>query len=200
MYRKFGKTLIDISLAIIIIMIIFPFLLLITLMLFTANHGKPFFIQSRPGKHGKLFHIIKFKTMRDKKDENGILLSDSERLIPLGKLIRRTSFDETLQLINVIKGEMSLVGPRPLLPEYLPLYSPHQARRHEVLPGITGWAQTHGRNELSWEEKFEMDVWYVDNLSFILDMKIIFLTAIKVFKREGINSANAATMERFTGS
>lgn len=162
-----------------------------------ANNGSPFFFQLRPGKHGRLFRIVKFKTMNDKRDKQGNLLPDEIRLTPIGKLVRKLSIDELPQLINVLKGDMSLIGPRPLLPEYLAHYSPEQARRHEVRPGITGWAQINGRNTLSWENKFEYDVWYVDNLSFALDTKIFWLTIIKIFKREGINSATSATMERF---
>lgn len=168
--------------------------------LFFLNNGKPFFIQPRPGKNEKIFKLIKFKTMNDKRDKLGYLLPDEKRLTVVGKFVRKTSLDEIPQLINVIKGDMSLVGPRPLLVEYLPLYNEEQKRRHEVKPGITGWAQVNGRNAISWEEKFKYDVWYVDHLSFILDLKILLLTIKKVFKREGISSTNAATMERFTGS
>ena len=154
----------------------------------------------RPGKQGKVFKVIKFKTMNDKRDKNGNLLSDEKRLTGVGKFIRKTSLDEIPQLLNVIKGDMSLIGPRPLLVEYLPLYSELQKRRHEVKPGITGWAQINGRNAISWEQKFEYDVWYVDHISFLLDLRISFLTIKKVFKSEGINSQTAATMEKFKGS
>lgn len=167
------------------------------LCLVIANNGSPFFFQLRPGKNGKLFRIVKFKTMNDKRDKQGNLLPDEKRLTPIGKLVRKLSIDELPQLINVLKGDMSLIGPRPLLPEYLAHYTPEQARRHEVRPGITGWAQVNGRNTLSWEKKFEYDVWYVDNLSFVLDAKIFWLTIIKIFKREGISSVTSATMERF---
>mgnify|MGYP000797133874 FL=1 len=159
-----------------------------------------FFLQKRPGKGGKLFHLIKFKTMTDERDAAGNLLSDADRLTPIGRFIRSTSLDELPQLINVLKGEMTLVGPRPLLPHYLSLYSPEQARRHEVRPGITGWAQVNGRNAISWTEKFKLDVWYVDHLSFVLDMKILFLTVKKVFVREGISSKTSVTMEMFNGN
>jgi len=164
------------------------------------NHVSPFYLQQRTGKGGKSFVVIKFKTMEDKRDSSGRLLPDSKRLTKIGKLLRAFSLDELPQLFNVLKGDMSLVGPRPLLPEYLPLYNERQARRHEVRPGITGWAQINGRNNLSWEEKFEMDVWYVDNISFKLDMKILFLTIVKVLKREGINAGENITMEKFKGS
>ena len=165
-----------------------------------TNNGKPFFFQARPGLYGKIFKVIKFKTMNDRKDKSGNLLPDDKRLTGIGAFIRKTSLDEIPQLLNVIKGDMSLIGPRPLLTEYLPLYDKVQIRRHEVKPGITGWAQVNGRNAISWEKKFEYDVWYVDHLSFLLDVKILFLTLQKVFKSEGISSATAATMERFTGN
>lgn len=161
---------------------------------------KFFFLQSRPGLHEKIFKVIKFKTMNDKKDKDGNLLPDSKRLTSIGNFIRKTSLDEIPQLLNVIKGDMSLIGPRPLLVEYLPLYSEVQKKRHNVKPGITGWAQVNGRNAINWNQKFEYDVWYVNHLSFALDVRIFFLTIRKVFKSEGINSATAATMERFTGN
>lgn len=167
------------------------------LCLLIANNGSPFFFQLRPGKNGRLFRIVKFKTMNDKRDKQGNLLPDEIRLTPIGKLVRKLSIDELPQLINVLKGDMSLIGPRPLLPEYLAHYTPTQARRHQVRPGITGWAQVNGRNTLSWEKKFEYDVWYVDNHSFALDAKIFWLTIIKIFKREGISSSTSATMEAF---
>jgi len=166
-------------------------------MVITSN---PFFVQKRPGKGGNLFKVIKFKTMNENKDLNGNLLPDAERLTVVGKFIRKTSLDELPQLINVLKGDMSLVGPRPLLIQYLSLYNKEQARRHEVKPGITGWAQVNGRNAISWQQKFEYDVWYVDNMSFALDMKILFLTFKKVFKREGINQEGQATAEPFNGN
>lgn len=165
-----------------------------------ANNGKPFFFQLRPGKNAKLFNIIKFKTMNDKKDSNGELLPDHKRLTKVGAFVRKTSLDEIPQLINVIKGDMSLIGPRPLLPEYLPLYSKEQMRRHEVKPGITGWAQVNGRNAISWQEKFKLDVWYVNHVNFSLDLKIILLTIKKVLVKEGISSATSVTMEKFLGN
>ena len=165
-----------------------------------ANGSKVFFWQDRPGRNGKVFRLFKFKTMNDRTDATGKLLPDKDRLTGIGRFIRSTSMDELPQLINVLKGDMSLVGPRPLLVKYLPLYTPEQARRHEVRPGITGWTQVSGRNSLSWEEKFKLDVWYVDHLSFALDIKILWLTLIKVLKREGINQAGQATMEAFKGN
>jgi lipopolysaccharide/colanic/teichoic acid biosynthesis glycosyltransferase len=182
------------------LLVVMPFSLLLLPALAFSNRGPVLFIQTRPGLRGKPFRLMKFKTMNDLRDETERLLPDNDRLTGVGRFIRSLSLDEFPQLINVLKGDMSLVGPRPLLPEYLPLYNARQARRHEVRPGITGWAQINGRNTLSWEEKFEMDVWYVDNMSFLLDIKILFLTLLKVLKREGINSGSAATMERFTGS
>jgi len=200
MYRSFFKYFIDFSGSLLGLICLSPIFMLVTICLFFANSGKPFFFQSRPGKNARIFKVIKFKTMNDKKDKEGnFLLSDAERLTPAGKFIRKTSLDEIPQLINVLKGDMSLVGPRPLLVEYLPLYDKEQARRHEVLPGITGWAQIHGRNAISWQQKFEYDVWYVDHISFLLDMKIIWMTIIKVFKSEGINSSTSVTMEKFEG-
>ena len=181
--------------------IIGPILFLITLWLHFANKGAgAFFTQERPGRNGKIFKVIKFKTMTDERDVNGDLLPDEQRLTKVGKLIRSTSVDELPQLINVLKGDMALIGPRPLLPQYLPLYNKEQARRHEVRPGITGWAQVNGRNSISWAKKFELDVWYVDHCSFILDLRIIVLTIKKVFVREGISSETSATMEPFTGN
>jgi lipopolysaccharide/colanic/teichoic acid biosynthesis glycosyltransferase len=170
------------------------------LILTIVNKGSPFFIQERPGLGEKLFKIIKFKTMNDERDEKGNLLPDEKRLTPIGKFIRSTSLDEIPQLINVIKGEMSLVGPRPLLVEYIPLYRAKQRRRHEVKPGITGWAQVNGRNAITWEQKFEADIYYVDHVSFWLDLRILFLTLLKVLKREGISSAQSVTMEKFKGN
>lgn len=181
--------------------IIGPILFLITLWLHFANKGAgAFFTQERPGRNGKIFKVIKFKTMTDERDVNGDLLPDEQRLTKVGKLIRSTSVDELPQLINVLKGDMALIGPRPLLPQYLPLYNKEQVRRHEVRPGITGWAQVNGRNAISWAKKFELDVWYVDHCSFILDLRIIVLTIKKVFVREGISSETSATMEPFTGN
>ncbi|RQP14509.1 MAG: sugar transferase, partial [Chryseobacterium sp.] len=173
MYRNVFKRLIDLSAAFIGLLLLSPLLLLVTPALFLANQGKPFFFQTRPGKNGRLFKIVKFKTMNDKKDADGNLLPDAERLTAAGRFVRKTSIDEIPQLINVLKGDMSLIGPRPLLPQYLPLYLPEQARRHEVRPGITGWAQVNGRNAIGWQTKFELDVWYVDNISFLLDVRII---------------------------
>lgn len=200
MYSGFFKRFFDFSVSLIFLMIILPLMILLTLILSIVNHGNPFFLQTRPGENSKLFHVIKYKTMNDRRAPDGKLLPDSDRLTSIGKILRKTSLDELPQLINIIKGDMSLVGPRPLLTDYLALYNSRQSRRHEVRPGITGWAQVNGRNTLSWEDRFELDVWYVDNLSFSLDIKILYLTAIKVIKREGVNSINAATMDRFTGS
>lgn len=200
MYRNFIKRLIDITAACFGLLVLSLVLFVVTLALTVANNGKPFFFQTRPGKHGRLFRIVKFKTMTDAKDAEGQLLPDAERLTAIGNFVRKTSLDEIPQLINVLKGDMSLIGPRPLLPEYLPLYSPEQARRHEVRPGITGWAQVNGRNAVSWEDKFKMDVWYVDHLSFMLDIKILMMTVQKVLKSEGINTAGQATTERFKGN
>ena len=199
-YRIFFKRLFDLFVSLFTIVFSLPFLILIIAFLIFINHVSPFYLQQRTGKGGKSFVVIKFKTMEDKRDSSGRLLPDSKRLTKIGKLLRAFSLDELPQLFNVLKGDMSLVGPRPLLPEYLPLYNERQARRHEVRPGITGWAQINGRNNLSWEEKFEMDVWYVDNISFKLDMKILFLTIVKVLKREGINAGENITMEKFKGS
>ena len=200
MYKNYFKRIIDFLTVFIVLLVIWPLLFLFTLLLAIANKGAgPFFTQTRPGKNGKLFKVIKFKTMTDERDENGILLPDSERLTKVGRLVRSTSIDELPQLINVLKGDMSLIGPRPLLPQYLPLYSEEQARRHEVRPGITGWAQVHGRNTISWKQKFEYDVWYVDHCSFRVDLQILFLTIKKVLIREGISQEGQATMEYFNG-
>lgn len=200
MYKYLFKPFLDSSGAVLGLLVLFPLLLLITIGLYLANYGKPFFYQIRPGKNGKLFKIIKFKTMNDKKDAKGNLLSDEFRLTKIGQFVRKTSLDELPQLLNVIKGDMSIVGPRPLLPEYLPLYSQIQSRRHEVKPGITGWAQVNGRNAISWQQKFEFDVWYVDNVSFLLDLKIILLTIKKVVMKEGINSEGQCTTQAFQGN
>jgi lipopolysaccharide/colanic/teichoic acid biosynthesis glycosyltransferase len=201
MYKCIFKNLIDVCIALLAIVCMSPFFLIITIWLHFANKGAgAFFTQDRPGKAAKIFKIIKFKTMTDEHDEEGKLLPDAKRLTKVGRFVRSTSFDELPQLFNVLKGDMSLIGPRPLLPKYLPLYSPEQARRHEVRPGITGWTQTHGRNSIGWKEKFELDVWYVDNISFKTDMIVFFLTIKKVLKREDINSATSATMEAFKGN
>lgn len=201
MYKHFFKRLIDFSLSLLALLIIWPFLLLITIWLHFANKGAgAFFFQERPGKNGKIFKVIKFKTMTDERDSDGKLLPDDVRLTKVGKFVRSTSIDELPQLINVLKGDMALIGPRPLLVQYLPLYSQKQARRHEVRPGITGWAQVNGRNAISWTKKFDLDVWYVDHCSFILDLKIIFLTIKKVLVREGISEQGQATMEAFNGN
>jgi lipopolysaccharide/colanic/teichoic acid biosynthesis glycosyltransferase len=200
MYKSFFKQLLDFTLSTLGFVVLLPIFLVVTLLLLIANNGNPFFTQQRPGKHGKIFRVIKFKTMNDKKDASGKLLPDAERLTKIGRFIRTTSLDEIPQLINVMKGDMSLIGPRPLLVRYLERYTPEQARRHEVRPGITGWAQVNGRNAISWEKKFELDVYYVDHLSFLLDLKILWLTAQKVLRREGISSGTSATVEEFKGS
>ena len=200
MYTNILKRILDFLIAIIGLIFILPLFILVIVGLFIANQGNPIFFQLRPGKNGQLFKIIKFKTMNDKKDAAGNLLSDAERLTKIGALVRKTSLDEIPQLINVIKGDMSLIGPRPLLPEYLPLYNDFQKRRHEVKPGITGWAQVNGRNLISWQQKFDYDIWYVENISFLLDCKIVFLTIKKVFKREGISAENSVSVEAFKGN
>lgn len=200
MYQQFLKPLLGFLLSLLGLILLSPIILLVTTLLFFTNQGKPFFFQERPGKNGRVFKIIKFKTMNDKTDADGNLLSDAERLTEVGSFVRKTSLDELPQLINVLKGEMSIVGPRPLLKQYLTLYSTHQARRHEVRPGITGWAQINGRNAISWQEKFEYDVWYVKNISILLDIKILFLTIKKVFVREGISQEGEATIKAFKGN
>lgn len=201
MYRCFFKRFLDFILAFFFILFMSPIFLVTTICLHFANKGAgAFFFQERPGKGGKIFRIVKYKTMTDERDVEGHLLPDAQRLTKVGRFVRSISIDELPQLINVLKGDMALIGPRPLLPEYLPLYSKEQARRHEVRPGITGWAQVNGRNFISWTKKFELDVWYVAHCSFFLDFKIIFLTIKKVFVREGINSDNDATMEDFDGT
>ncbi len=200
MYRIFFKGVIDFGLALLLILIVSPVLFIAILCLLISNNGKVFFVQKRPGKNGKPFFLIKFKTMNDKGDKNGLLLPDSQRITRLGRIIRNSSIDELPQLFNILLGDMSLVGPRPLLMRYLPLYDDFQNRRHEVKPGITGWAQVNGRNSISWDQKFEYDVWYVDNLSFVLDVKIILRTFLKVIKRESINNSSSTTMEPFRGS
>ena len=199
MYRNLIKPLLDIIIALIAFIMFAPIFIIVLVILSISNSGSAFFTQLRPGKNGEIFKIIKFKTMNDKKDLNGELLSDDRRITKLGQIIRKTSLDEIPQLLNVIKGDMSIVGPRPLLPSYLELYSKEQARRHDVKPGITGWAQVNGRNAISWEEKFKLDVWYVDHQSFLLDLKIIFKTVKKVFVSEGVSQDGQATMTRFKG-
>lgn len=200
MYRSYLKRILDIIVSFVALLVLSPVFLLVMAGLYIANHGKPFFFQKRPGKNEKIFSIIKFKTMNDKRDAGGVLLPDSERLTAIGIFVRKTSLDELPQLVNVLKGDMSVIGPRPLLPEYLELYSQDQKRRHEVRPGITGWAQVNGRNAISWSKKFELDVWYVDHLSLTLDMKIFFRTIRKVFVREGIYADGQATTEAFKGN
>jgi undecaprenyl phosphate N,N'-diacetylbacillosamine 1-phosphate transferase len=200
MYTNLIKQLLDITISFIGIVLLSPVILILLILLSFSNKGKPFFTQLRPGKNTELFKVIKFKTMNDKRDVNGNLLPDTERLTTIGKFVRKTSLDELPQLINVLKGDMSLIGPRPLLVEYLPIYNKTQQRRHEVRPGITGWAQVNGRNAISWENKFELDIWYVDNISFTTDIKILLLTLRKVFISEGINQEGEATSESFKGS
>jgi undecaprenyl phosphate N,N'-diacetylbacillosamine 1-phosphate transferase len=199
-YKIFTKRLIDIIISLICLIILTPILIIVTLNLLIANKGKVFFVQKRPGRNEKIFMILKFKTMNDKRDNDNNLLSDAERLTKMGKFMRKTSLDEIPQLINVLKGDMSLIGPRPLLIEYLPLYNEKQKRRHSVKPGITGLAQVNGRNAISWEQKFEYDIQYVDEVSFLGDMKILFLTILKVFKSEGISQHGQATMQPFKGT
>lgn len=204
MYKFFFKRFLDFWISLIALIILSPILLVITIWLHFANKGAGvFFFQERPGKDGKIFKVIKFKTMTDECDADGKLLPDAQRLTKVGKFVRSTSIDELPQLINVLKGEMALFGPRPLLPQYLPLYSPEQARRHEVRPGISGWAQCHGRNAISWKQKFEYDVWYVDHVSFLVDLKVIWITITQVFKRADINQENIQSghlMEPFNGN
>ncbi|WKK67368.1 sugar transferase [Lutimonas zeaxanthinifaciens] len=200
MYKFVLKRILDFLISMMGLLILSPLILLITILLFTANRGNPFFFQLRPGRDQKIFKIVKFRTMTNQKDNEGNLLPDDQRLTKIGKLVRKTSLDEIPQLFNVLKGDMSLIGPRPLLIEYLPLYSQFQNRRHEIRPGITGWAQVNGRNTLSWNKKFEYDVWYVDHLSFILDIKIILMTVKKVFISEGISAEGKATMDVFRGN
>ncbi|KRD07481.1 UDP-galactose phosphate transferase [Flavobacterium sp. Root901] len=199
MYKVVFKPALDFLVAFIGFLILSPIFFIVTIGLCFANQGKPFFFQNRPGKSGKIFKIIKFRTMNEKKDSQGELLSDAERITKIGQFVRKTSLDEIPQLLNVLKGDMSIIGPRPLLPEYLPLYNEFQKQRHDVKPGITGWAQVNGRNAISWQDKFTFDVWYVENLSFLLDLKIILKTFKKVIVSEGINAANVATIDRFNG-
>ncbi|WP_339839834.1 sugar transferase [uncultured Maribacter sp.] len=194
------KQILDIFVAFTVLLFISPIFILITILLFIANNGYPYYFQKRPGKNESVFTICKFKSMNDKKDASGKLLPDAERITKVGAFVRKTSLDELPQLLNVVKGDMSFVGPRPLMVSYLELYNKKQKRRHSVPPGITGWAQVNGRNAISWEQKFEYDVWYVNNQSFILDFKILLLTVKKVFKTEGISAADNATMPRFEGS
>lgn len=201
MYKNFFKRVLDILISGIALLLIGWFLIIVTIILHFANKGAgAFFTQERPGKNAKIFKVIKFKTMTDERDVDGNLLPDEKRLTKVGKFVRSTSIDELPQLINVFKGDMSLIGPRPLLVQYLPLYSPEQARRHEVRPGISGWAQCHGRNAISWKEKFELDVWYVDHCTLWTDIRVIFITIKNVLMRKDINSATAATMEAFDGT
>ncbi|NNE77023.1 MAG: sugar transferase [Pricia sp.] len=200
MYKRFFKRIIDIALSFLILLLFSPILVLTIILLSIANKGEAFFIQKRPGKNEEIFKIVKFKSMNDKRGPDGELLPDGERITTVGQFVRKTSLDEIPQLINVLKGDMSLIGPRPLLIAYLPLYSEEQARRHLIRPGITGWAQVNGRNTVPWKQRFELDVWYVDNVSFLLDMKILWLTLLKVIKRDGISSETSATMEFFTGN
>lgn len=200
MYKNYFKRVVDLTMALVALICLSPIFIIITLALFFANQGHPFFLQSRPGKRERIFTIVKFKTMNDKKDDAGNLLSDAERLTKIGAFVRKTSLDEIPQLLNVIKGDMSLIGPRPLLTSYLPLYNEFQKRRHEVRPGITGWAQINGRNAITWKEKFEFDVFYVENVSFLLDLKIILTTVMNVIQSKDINQADHATISKFDGN
>jgi lipopolysaccharide/colanic/teichoic acid biosynthesis glycosyltransferase len=200
MYKNVFKRVLDLLIIIPLILLLSPFFILLILILSIANKGYPFFFQARPGKNEKIFKVIKFKTMNDTKDAAGNLLPDHERLTLVGRIVRKTSLDELPQLFNVLKGDMSLIGPRPLLIQYLPLYNEFQKNRHLVRPGITGWAQVNGRNAISWNQKFEYDVWYVENCSFSLDMKIFFLTIYKILKSDGVNQKGQATVEYFTGN
>ena len=200
MYRSIIKPLADFIISLFSLIILSPLILILVIILLIANKGQPFFCQYRPGKNGRLFKLLKFKTMLDTKDANGVLLPDKQRITRIGKFMRSASFDELPQLFNVLSGKMSFIGPRPLLKEYLPLYNQHQARRHEVKPGLTGWAQVNGRNTISWAEKFNLDVWYVDNISFLLDIKIFFKTIFKVLNCQGINSSEKYTMSAFKGN
>lgn len=200
MYKIYLKRPFDFLAALFGLLILSPIFIIVTIALFFANQGKPFFFQERPGKDERIFKIIKFKSMNDKKDKDGNLLPDAERLTKVGSFVRKTSLDEIPQLINVLKGDMSLIGPRPLLPKYLPLYNEEQKRRHEVLPGITGWAQVNGRNAISWKQKFEYDVYYVNHLSLALDIKILLMTIKKVIKTEGVNQTKDRPMMPFDGN
>lgn len=200
MYVSIVKPFFDRATAFVVLIVASPLLVLSIILLWFANKGNIWFLQERPGKDGKIFRVFKFKTMTDERDAEGNLWPDDKRLTAIGKFVRKTSLDELPQMINVLKGDMSIVGPRPLLVEYLPLYNQQQRRRHEVKPGITGWAQVNGRNTLDWPERFAYDVWYVDNISFALDIKILFLTIVKVFKAEGVSSGTSVTMEKFRGN
>lgn len=200
MYKLFLKRFFDFVVATIALILLSPIIVLVSLLLFINLKGNPFFIQPRPGKNNKIFKIIKFRTMLNTRDEKGDLLPDHLRLFGFGKIVRKLSIDEIPQLLNVFKGDMSLIGPRPLLVAYLPLYNEYQIRRHLVRPGITGWAQVNGRNTIDWQKKFELDVWYVDNISFLIDIKILFLTVYKVIKKEGISSEGHVTMDAFKGN
>ena len=199
MYKTLFKRCADFSIALVVCVVTFPLLCVVIVLLAIANKGKVFFIQERPGLHGRLFYIVKFRTMNDKTDTEGNLLSDAQRLTEVGRWVRRLSLDEIPQLLNVIRGDMSLIGPRPLLVEYLPLYSKEQSKRHTVRPGITGWAQVNGRNAIDWATKFKLDVHYVENISVALDLKILWMTVMKVLKSEGISSGTSVTMEKFKG-
>ncbi|MDB9836277.1 sugar transferase [Flavobacteriaceae bacterium] len=200
MKYKYFKIIFDSLMALFIMIMFLPLILFVSFLLTLQNNGSPFFSQTRPGKHGKLFTIYKLKTMRDTRDESGELLPDHQRTTPIGSVIRKLSLDELPQLWNVLKGDMSFVGPRPLLPEYLPLYSKEQEKRHEVKPGITGWAQVNGRNTISWKQKFEYDLWYIQHQSFILDIKILGMTLTKIFKTKDVNASGQTTMEPFNGN
>ncbi len=200
MYKLFIKRVLDILVASIILVMVSPIFIVVFILLSFANNGKAFFVQKRPGKNEKVFEIIKFKSMNDKKDASGNLLPDADRITPVGSFVRKTSLDEIPQLLNVLKGDMSMIGPRPLLIAYLNLYSEEQKRRHDIKPGITGWAQVNGRNAISWQKKFEYDVWYVDNCSLWVDIKIFWMTFMKVLKRDDVSSTTHATMETFTGN
>lgn len=200
LYRNFFKPLIDFLAAFIVLIITSPVLICIILLLTIVNQGKPFFLQSRGAKGGKVFKVIKFKTMNDKKDKHGNLLPDHQRMTIVGKVVRRLSLDELPQLLNILKGDMSLIGPRPFIAEYLSIYNDIQKRRHEVRPGITGWAQVNGRNTISWKQKLEYDVWYVDNISFALDVKIVFMTIRKLFQPSDVNHSQGTTAEYFNGN
>jgi undecaprenyl phosphate N,N'-diacetylbacillosamine 1-phosphate transferase len=200
MYKYLIKPLLDFVIALLTITLLIPVLIVLIFILLIQNNSSPIFVQTRPGKQGKLFKIYKFKTMRDTRDNQGNLLSDNQRLTVVGKIIRKLSLDELPQLWNILKGEMSFVGPRPLLSEYLPLYNPEQQKRHWVKPGITGWAQVNGRNSITWQQKFEYDKWYVEHQSFKLDIKILFMTINKIFHTQGVNASNHITMDRFNGN
>jgi len=199
-YNKVFKRIFDVAFSFVLVLLLSPLFIAVSLLLFIANKGKVFFCQPRPGQNERIFRVIKFKTMNDRKDVAGNLLPDADRLTAVGKFVRRTSLDEIPQLINVLKGDMSLVGPRPLLIDYLPLYNDTQRSRHSVRPGITGWAQINGRNAISWDEKFECDIWYVNNQSLLIDLKILWLTVARVFRSEGINQTGHVTMEKFQGN